>query len=154
MITRCTACGSYFDLRRFPACPVCGRPDIPMASPRPQFQISRQHAEMEANRDSEITAWAIPAGIILGIAGPLALLKVAAGLTPGIIAGLVLMLAVLAIFGANARSKDSPNLFAAGRVARTALLTMAIAVAIVAVIGVAIAVLIFVACASGGGPKW
>lgn len=148
MINRCTSCGSWFDLRRFPACPICGRADVPMASPAPQFQMPRFNVEHEASRDRNIAGWTLPVGILLGLAGPFALYRAGEGVTAEIVVGFLVMLAVVAVFGLNASAQDQPARFAAGRVARTALLTIAISVAITAILGVAFFVLAFIACAT------
>ncbi|MEK7469998.1 MAG: hypothetical protein AAB074_21730 [Planctomycetota bacterium] len=150
MINRCTTCGSWFDLRKFPACPICGRANVPMASPAPQFQLPRFSVDHEAAHDKDIAGWTLPVGILLGLAGPFALYKASEGITGEIVVGFLVMLAVVAVFGAGASSQSEPARFAAGRVARTALMTIAITIAVVAVIGVAIFVLAFVACATSG----
>ena len=156
MIHRCYQCASWFDLRRFPSCPVCGRPGAtPAKSAAPPFAMPASFdVEREAARDRSAAGWTIPIGILLGLGGPYVLYRMAGEVTVEVIGGFLFVLAMVAILGLSGRSSDEPARFAAGRVAATAILTIAIGLAIAALIGGALVVLAFVACASGGKGGW
>ncbi|MBI2923635.1 MAG: hypothetical protein HYY18_21475 [Planctomycetes bacterium] len=155
MIHRCAHCASWFDLRRFPACPVCGRPGVSPPKPAaPPFAMPASFdVEREAARDQSASGWTIPAGILLGLGGPYVLYRMAGKVTIEVVVGFLFVLAMVAILGLSGRSGDEPARFAAGRVAATAILTIAIGLAIAALIGGALVVLAFVACVNEG-VKW
>lgn len=155
MIQRCYGCASWFDLRRFPACPVCGRPGAaPAKTAAPPFAMPASFdVEREAARDRSASGWTIPVGILLGLGGPFVLYRMAGKITVEVIGGFLFILAMVAVLGLSGRSSDEPARFAAGRVAATAILTIAIGLAVAALIGGALVVLAFVACVNDG-VKW
>ena len=87
----------------------------------------------------------------MGLLGPIALSGMPGSAQGTLILGFLVLLVVLAVFGAGAKSKGDPVRFTAGRVARTALSTIAVVMGAVAVVGAGIFVITFVACVSGSG---
>lgn len=146
-LCRCTNCGSWFDLLRFPRCPVCGTDSIPMAMPRGAAgSPTYGEAEREAERDRSLSRWMLLLGVFLGLAGPLALIRADTSLTLPMFFMMFLMLAVVTVFGLSGNPKTDSIRYAAGQVARSALLTIAIAIAVACLAGGVALVLLFVAC--------
>lgn len=147
---RCRFCGSWFEEAGYAFCPICGRPVVPMAARKPLLRSQMAaSADREAAKDRKAAAWTLPIGILLGVAGPLLALKVAGQMKSQVIGFVVLLFIMVAVFGANAKAEEEVR-FAAGRVARTALITVAVCIAVTAVLAVVAFVLIFVACVTGG----
>ncbi|MCE9580948.1 MAG: hypothetical protein K8T20_00375 [Planctomycetes bacterium] len=150
---RCLYCGSWFEETGYAFCPICGHVVASKAASvaRPPSLRPHYHAEVEreASQDRTAAGLSIPIGILLGIAGPLLAIRVAGDMKPQVIGGLFLMFLLVAVFGANARASDEPARFVAGRVARTALITIAVCIAITAILAVVAFVLVFVACVTG-----
>jgi hypothetical protein len=87
---------------------------------------------------------------VVGIAGPLFMWGRLERASPVLLLLALGSLVVLALFGLGARASERPALYAAGKVARTALLTIAVGAALAMLLGAAAVVLVFVACVAGG----
>lgn len=155
---RCKSCGTYYDTARFSRCCICGKEGGPVADggrevptgPPGEVMVIDDAAlgvDAEAARDGKIAGWMIGLGVILGLVGPGLLSAVTRGSDGSALGlGFLIMLVVLAIYGAGAKSQGDPVRFAIGGVARTALATIGIAIAAGAVLAAGVVALAFVAC--------
>ncbi len=173
---RCTACGTHIDSARFERCPICGYYAPPVEAGAVAKAVDAEPAktplsgppgegpqvEVEAARDRTLSGFALAGGILLGLGGPgliFVTAQFARGSTPSkfleeagpdytvpLLLGFLIMLVVLAVYGANARAGDDPIGFTAGRVAKTALTTIGMMLAAGAVLLAAGTALLYVIC--------
>ncbi len=157
--TRCTSCGTHLDSARFPHCPICGYflpPADPVAAgtaanpalPGPPGE--EPEVEAEAARDGAISNYALGGGILLGLVGP-GLIALSARGSETLLGVFLIILVVLAIYGAKSRAKDDLVGFTVGKVAKTALSTIGLVVAASAVLFAAGFALLFVVCVVATG---
>lgn len=160
--TRCTQCGTHLDSARFPRCCICGHDlsSTPAAaaggasqSPGGAPEAPQPEVEAESARDQTASRGVSGLGILLGLGGIGSVVVSGSGGQGEMVSlgvgGLIVTLIVLALYGAGGKAAKDPVRTQVGRVAGSALATIAITIAGLGVLATLGVVLFFVACITG-----